>query len=70
MAVGSVISIAILAMSVMWIAEARIPGVYTGGAWQSAHATFYGGADASGTMGMSLCFPAFTLIVPFLRKYL
>lgn len=36
----------------MWMVEARIPGVYTGGAWQSAHATFYGGSDASGTMGM------------------
>lgn len=48
----SVVCIASLMSSLMWMVEARIPGVYNGGSWQSAHATFYGGSDASGTMGM------------------
>ncbi|KAK4777702.1 hypothetical protein SAY87_017889 [Trapa incisa] len=53
--VGHIFSIASMVMTMgmaMWgAAEARIPGSYTGGPWQNAHATFYGGADASGTMG-------------------
>ncbi|XP_058780279.1 expansin-A6-like [Vicia villosa] len=47
-----VVYIASLIISLtMWTVESRIPGVYNGGAWETAHATFYGGSDASGTMG-------------------
>lgn len=48
---ASVLCIAFIIIS-MWMVEARIPGVYNGGQWETAHATFYGGSDASGTMGM------------------
>lgn len=51
MAMANVLYIALIISSLRYLVEARIPGVYSGGAWQSAHATFYGGSDASGTMG-------------------
>lgn len=47
---GAYISL-LISSTLLLAAEAKIPGVYTGGAWQTAHATFYGGSDASGTMG-------------------
>lgn len=61
MAILSII-IAIVSLSFSFPpTHARIPGVYSGGPWQSAHATFYGGSDASGTMGMYIIYTLFFL---------
>ncbi|PPD89943.1 hypothetical protein GOBAR_DD13116 [Gossypium barbadense] len=42
-----------LLFSIFVLVNTRIPGVYTGGSWETAHVTFYGGSDASGTMGLN-----------------
>jgi hypothetical protein len=34
-------------LTIIWL----ITGAHGYGDWESAHATFYGGSDASGTMG-------------------
>lgn len=51
-AFGICLWLAVTSSFLLTASNAKIPGVYTGGPWQNAHATFYGGSDASGTMGI------------------
>ncbi|KAM0064184.1 putative rlpA-like protein, double-psi beta-barrel [Helianthus debilis subsp. tardiflorus] len=44
-------TIVFIIFSMFAVTFARIPGNFAGGPWEAAHATFYGGSDASGTMG-------------------
>ncbi|KAJ9678177.1 hypothetical protein PVL29_022919 [Vitis rotundifolia] len=50
MVMGVVVYFASL-ISLFSLLQAKIPGIYSSGAWESARATFYGGSDASGAMG-------------------
>lgn len=58
-----IFSIALVSLIVLF-SNMNMQGVTADyGGWESAHATFYGGGDASGTMGeFSLVFHCFILI--------
>ena len=62
-------AIMVVAALTLTTVNAKIPGVYTGGPWVNAHATFYGEADASGTMGTLSLTPIVFILYPKFSNY-